>query len=268
MITTVVVDDDEAAIHTLLHFLQNESHRVDIVRTFTSAKEAIRYLKSNRVDLVFLDIHLQEMTGFDLLDALTTTKPLVIITSGYHEYGIQAIKNTAIDYLTKPLDQDSVHLALNQVEKRLAELRTLKTASFLSNQAMEKPDSLNRIAIHTLAEHTFVRLSDIIRIESDYNSTQFVLKNGSVILSSRCLKNYESILPENVFLRVHQSHLVNIYFISGFDPEDGGSLILDNGDRVYIARRRKEEILGILSTLYPGVERMKKMSARKHSFTR
>lgn len=233
MIRAIIVDDIEYAVKSLLadvaEFL---SDRIKIVGTANGVLEAAKLVKSEKPELIFLDIHMTDGDGFDLLDIIDTNGVKVIFTTASEDHAIQAFGVNAIDYLLKPIDSDRLIQAIDKFEN------SIKTA--------EVRVTHDTISLSTSDEIRRVEVSDIIRMESMGNYTQFYLKDQSKILVTKTLKEYDSLLDDR-FIRVHQSHLVNTDFIKSYIKTEGGYLLLLDGSHVPVSVRKKPFVIQFLS---------------------
>lgn len=243
----VVVIEDELHSRETLNNLLNEYCNVDIVELASSLKEGIQAIKTHQPDLVFLDIELQPHTGFDLLEQTTHYNFEVIFTTAYEHYALKAIKFSAIDYLLKPVDVDELIQAVQKVQKIKEEERRNKRVEVLLSNLQTMNNTQHTITLSTMEGMEFVRVADIIRCEAMGAYTLFVLRSGKKIMVSKHLKEYENLLSEYRFFRVHQSHLINLVEVARF-VKPGEQVALKNGDVVKVAHNRKENFLALMSS--------------------
>jgi len=212
-----------------------------------SAREAI--IQYNP-DLVFLDIHLQHDSAFDLLETLPEIKFEIIFVTAYSNYGLQAIKFAALDYILKPIDELELSKALEKAKTRIEQKSTNeRLQQLLENLNIVEQNAL-RIALPTFEETRFVHLTEVVRCEADAGYTRFILNSGECILVSRTLKEYVDMLQGYGFLRPHQSHLVNKAFIKSWVREDGGLLLMNDSARIPISKSNRKSIKDILSKIH------------------
>jgi|SRR5690606_2348995 len=249
MIKAVLVDDEISNLENLRTLLENYCPQVNIVATAQRVSDALLVIETCLPDLVFLDIQMGEQTGFDVLKSLPTRKFEVIFVTAYDQYGIQAVKFAALDYLLKPIDIEELRSAVNKAEHKLAAQIQTSQIEFLLQQ-MKKPEThISKIALQMQSEIRYVSLSEIIRCEADNSYTHFFLSNGERILVSKSLKEYADLLCPNGFLRTHQSHLVNPKFVKSWLKEDGGVLLLTSGEKTPISKPNKETVKKALQRL-------------------
>lgn len=241
-IAAIIVDDERNNCENLKELLGKYCPEVEIVGMAHSAAEGIEGISRLRPSLVFLDIQMQGGSGFDLLEQLRPVSFEVIFVTAFDQYAIRAIRFCAIDYLLKPVDilelQSAVSRAVNKILQREP---NLSLTNLLENRNPEK-DGL-KIALPTAERILFVQISEIIRCLGDNNYTTVYLKNSDSVLVSKTLKEYEELLTDKGFLRVHQSHLINLRYVRSFEKQDGGYLKMTDGASVPISRQRKQHVL-------------------------
>ncbi|GAB2982084.1 LytTR family DNA-binding domain-containing protein [Mucilaginibacter puniceus] len=246
MIQAIIVDDEPSNIENLRALLTKHCPQVNVMGTAINNHEAAELINTHLPHLVFLDIQLRDDSGLNLLKLVHNRTFEVIFVTAYDQYGIQAVKFAALDYLLKPVDIDELVAAVAKVETKLKEKQHNRQLDFLVSH-LKKDDSLpTKIALQQQKEIRYVALTDIVRCEADNTYTFFYLQTGERILVSRGLKEYADMLPTNSFLRIHQSHLVNINFVKSWLKEDGGVLLLTNGDKVPVSRPNREKVRSVL----------------------
>jgi two-component system LytT family response regulator len=240
-IKAVIIDDEQNNIDNLEILLQQYCPQVTVVATALNAKKGETILLQHNPDLVFLDIQMPRKNGFELLQSLRTYTFELIFVTAYDQYGIQAVKFAAIDYLVKPINTEELKLA---VQKAIYKSTLKKQNKQLENlvQVLAKRKESHRIALPSARETRFVKTSDIIRCESSNNYTTFFIVGGERIMTSKPIFEYEEILSGYGFIRCHQSHLVNKKHIKSWVKEDGGFLLLEDNTRVPVSRLKKDFI--------------------------
>ncbi len=243
MLRAVIIDDESESRTAIANILKNYCSDIDVVGEGNDVASGVDVIKKKKPDVVYLDIQMPDGTGFNLLERIEDIDFHVIFVTAYDQYAIKAIKFSAIDYILKPIDPQQL---IDSVEK-------LKNISPRKNQL---PDRLNnllqnrskpaRIALPTLSGYRFVKIEDIIRCQSESNYTKFFLQSGEEILVTRTLKEFEIMLRDDRFVRVHQSHLINVDFVEQYIKGDGGTAIMSDGSHVEISRRRKDLFLNSL----------------------
>jgi two-component system LytT family response regulator len=246
MIRAIIVDDEVSNIENLGALLAKHCPRIEVIGTALNNADAAQLIKTYQPDLVFLDIQLSGDSGLNLLKLISSRSFEVIFVTAYDQYGIQAVKLAALDYLLKPVDIDELVAAVAAADVKLKEKQYNKQLDFLLNNLKKDNSQPTKIALQQQKEIRYVALDDIIRCEADNTYTFFYLTNGDRILISKGLKEYADILPADSFLRTHQSHLVNISFVKSWLKEDGGALLLTNGEKIPVSRPNREKVRLIL----------------------
>lgn len=248
MLTAIIVEDMPDALQLLKSDLETNHSEIQIVDTARSVVEAAKAIRNNEPDILFLDIMLGDGTGFDVLEILPELKSKIIFVTASDEYAIRAFKFAAIDYVLKPYSNEELAQAISkakeQIQPNKERLSILKDTLSAPEQ---KPD---KISLHTLDKIIIVNLDNIVRCESDSNNTLFYLQDGEKIFVTKTLKYFADMLKNYQFLRVHQSHLVNLQCISAFIKADGGYLMLKNGENVPVSVRKKVEVMEILDSMH------------------
>jgi Response regulator of the LytR/AlgR family len=252
MINALVIDDERHAIDRLCGLIQQRcAHLVQVAGTALNVQEGIAAIDRLLPDLVFLDVHLHHVTGFDLLNRVDRqNKPFdVIFTTAYSEYAVQAFKFSAIDYLLKPIDADDLEQAVNKVahknEKAGADLQL---AALMHNlQALQSAN--RRLCIPVANGLEFVHISDIVRCESEINYTHIFMTDRRKLLIPKTLKEFEDMLSPYDFYRVHNSHLVNLRYVKSYTRGKGGYITMHDNTTIGVSTRRKDDFLKRLASL-------------------
>lgn len=247
MIRTLIIDDEPDARTLIITLLKKYFPQILILGEATSKMEAIEKIGLLKPDFVFLDIHLGDGSGFDILDNFKYNYFKVIFTTAYDSFAIKAFRYNALDYLLKPISIEEFKSAVNKIISTDDQSVFISKMGSLMDQITTK--NINRITINTQDGLTIVKLNDIIRIEADGNYSTIFLSSKEKILASKSLKEFEELLPESGFCRTHQSHIVGLNFVKKMIKDDGGYLLMENGEKVIISRRKKDEVLQIISKL-------------------
>ncbi|MVM33080.1 response regulator [Spirosoma sp. HMF4905] len=261
----VLIDDETNAREALTNLLRILCPEVEIVGEAKNADLGIELIKKEKPNLVFLDIQMPGKTGFDLLASFDKVDFGVIFTTAYQEFAIRAFRFSAIDYLLKPIDPDELQAAVEKFKSQIAgvnpqQLQILQEHldSTQSPRLVERKKNDNqRIALPTAEGIHFVQMTDIIQCESLGSYTKFHLVKGAPIVVSRLLKEYEEILDNYYFFRVHQSNIVNLEHIKRYVKGDGGQVWMSDNTEIEVSRRRKEEFLSLLSDFYVNSGKLK-----------
>ena len=246
-LTAILVDDMPEALAVLQADIQSYCPEIEITGTAQSVVEAAKLIKSQQPDILFLDIMLGGNTGFDLLEILPQTNFQLIFVTAHNEYAIQAFRFSAVDYLLKPIDPDLLVKAVKKAKERAA--ISLESLDLLKSQIQNPYSLAARISLPTQERIHVVDIANIIRCESLDNNTRFFLTNGEQIFVTRTLKKFEILFKEHPFLRVHQSHLINLNHLETFEKKDGGYIKMKNGDIVSVSVRKRPELIKALEQL-------------------
>ncbi|MFD2285382.1 response regulator [Pedobacter petrophilus] len=242
----ILVDDELANLENLQVLLAKNCPEVKVVAVSNGIDDAFAKVNLHRPDLLFLDIQMGKTTGFDLLTLLTEKFFEVIFVTAYDNYGIQAVKFAALDYLLKPVDPDELKQAISKAEERIKSKTNGEQLNFLLNQIKLTEQGVPKIALPQLHEIRYVSIDDIVRCVADNTYTFFYLLSGEQILISKPLKEYSDLLKPHGFVRAHQSHLVNPKFVKSWLKEDGGTLLMSNGDKIPVSKPNREMVKAVL----------------------
>ncbi|MEJ0106918.1 MAG: LytTR family DNA-binding domain-containing protein [Bacteroidota bacterium] len=242
IITAVIVDDEPDCCESLATLLEMYCPEVKIIDICYSAESALKSLKEHPPQMLFLDIEMPFLNGFELLEKLGTINFELIFTTSYDHYAIKAIRFSALEYLLKPIDREELRFAVQKAVKR--NLHPLPQQLEMLLEKIRQPAiAIHKIAIPTLEGYKLLFPESIIRCESDGNYTHLFLKDKTKITASRNLKDLEEMLEDYPFIRVHNSYLVNINEIEQYIKGEGGYLIMSDGSTVNVSRSRKELLL-------------------------
>ncbi len=245
MIHAIILDDEKHSVATLAWKLEKFCPEIEIVKQFTDSMEALEFIKENPPDLLFLDVEMPRLNGFEVLEELP--QPVlfeVILITAYDEFGIRAVKANVLDYLLKPIQNQELKAAIEKFKQK-KELENSEQKTITSTIDDSTPKS-NRIALATKESIEYVLPKDIILCSSESNYTMIYLEGGRKKLISRTLKDVETWLQDHGFYRVHNSHLVNLSHIKEYVRTEGGYLLLSDGRTLPVARNRKEKLLKML----------------------
>ncbi len=196
-----------------------------------------------RPDLLFLDIEMTQGNAFDLLNQLRPLTFQVIFVTAFDNYAIRAFKYSAVDYLLKPVDIDELVSAISRVAERSKQRNIVDQMQlFLDNMGTYSLGQ-QKMAVPTLDGLIFINLREVVRLEAKSNYTQINLENGEALMATRTIKDYEDILPETLFCRIHNSHIINLQKIEKYHKGRGGYVVLEDGSEIEVASRRRQEFL-------------------------
>lgn len=241
MIRTAIIDDETQARTVVRNYLERFGQKMLLAGEADGVESGLDLINREKPDLVFLDVQMQDGTGFDLLCRLPEVPFKVVFVTAFDEYALRAFRFNAIDYLLKPLNPREFREAIGRAAESLSELPDLRSFS-------EQRSNPRRLTLKTMESIHLVQLDEIVRCQSDNSYTTVFLKDGRSILVSRSIKDIGAQLPYGQFVRTHQSHIVNMFFIDRFDKLTMQLRLMD-GQKVPVASRRKEEVLSILQRM-------------------
>lgn len=241
-INCIIIDDEEKNIKLLQQMLAMHCRQVKIAGTSSFAKEGLLLIEELQPQLVFLDVEMPHLNGFDLLQKLEPVSFEVIFVTAYSHYAVEAFEHHASGYITKPINTEKLVSAVNAAIKRIEE-KTINKNLFTLLEQNTRDATPEKIPLSTTNGLLFVKISDIMYCESSGNYTHFYLSNDTKIVVSRQLGEYEKLLPENYFTRIHDKYIINLNYIKEYIKGSGGDAVLENGKEIPVATRRKEEFL-------------------------
>lgn len=238
MLNVLLIDDELKSIKSLKWELESFCSNVKIDAFFTDPEEALLYLKNHDIDCVFLDIEMPNMDGFQFLQNFEDRSFEVVFVTAYDQYAVKAIKESALDYLLKPIDSDDL---INTIEK-IKTRRAPKVKDLLEESLLDLSNSNKRIAIPVDGKLVFLHPEEVLYCESDGNYCKIFLENEKSLFVSKKLKEIQAILPEDKFYRVHNSYVVNMKRIREYLKQEG-YVMLDNGKKIPVSRNKKSSFL-------------------------
>lgn len=243
-LTAVLVDDEPSNSELLQHFIKKYCPRVDVVGCADTKEDAIQIIPQLKPDILFLDIILDEGTGFDVLEAIHTDDLQVIFVTAFDEFAIKAFKYNAVDFLLKPLQIEDLILAVNNAEDRIGKNQFLENNRLQALMNAVSSEKINQdfIAIPTIEKIEFLKTNSITYCKSDGKYTEFHSVNSKMLVSSKNLGEYEQLLDEAVFFRIHNSYIVNLNYVVNINKAAGNYIELENGTSLPIAKRRQESL--------------------------
>lgn len=253
MISALLIDDDANLRSGMRGLLQRYAPDFKIVGEADSVESGVEALSSLRPQVVFLDIQLTDGTGFDILEQVaqrygSSSSHIVFITA-HEQYAIKAFRFSALDFLLKPVDPDDLEKVIVKIRDVIEKNQSHAHIDLLLENIRRKVDPFKRIALSTAEGIHLFEVADIIRCESEDNYTRFYIKNSKPVLISRTLKEYEDLLSEHGFERIHQSHLINLSYLKSYIKRDGGYVVMADGSNLPISQRKKERLQELIRTL-------------------
>lgn len=249
MIKAIIIEDDQVSYQVLKKMLADNFDEIDVVAYAESCKKGIELIKVISPDIVFLDIQMQDGSGFSILEAFDKIDFGIIFVTSFDQYAINAIKWSALDYLLKPVQVSELKEAVTKYKKTNKPTDNSSRHNALKENIKNKKNSPQKIVLPTNEEYHIVSPSDIVRCQSDNYYTNIFLANGKKILVSKTLKEYENLLSDSGFIRTHNSHLINISYIKTFVRLDGGYIVMTDDKIVPVSRRKKNIVLDMISNL-------------------
>ncbi len=246
MIKAIIIDDELTAIKSLKWEIDNFCNGIEIMDSFTNPNEAISAINYLKPDCVFLDIEMPEMDGFQLLEKLQFRDFDLIITTAYDSYALKAFKESAIDYLLKPVDSDDLIKSVAKIKKNKSK-NILGQELYKIIEDITPKTTFGKISLQLAGKTIFVEPNEILYCKSDGNYTKIYFENKPKELISRKIKDIELMFNNSLFYRVHNSYLVNVNHISEFIKSDGQYLVLENGTTIPVSRSKKNALLQLLS---------------------
>ncbi len=242
MIRTILVDDELRLLKSLELTVGKYCPRLEVVATCLSANDAIEKIKTLEPDLVLMDISMPGKNAFDILNELSPIQFSIIFITAHQEHSLQAIKYSAVDYLLKPLDESELIKAVNKAETFILEKKNNTDYNVLLHN-LNPNTKQKKICLTTLKGFQIIPLSEILYCTADGGYTNFILSDNSKICVSKSISEFENMLDDNEFLRIHKSSIVNLDHIKEYRRGDGGSLIMANDYEIEVSRRKKELFL-------------------------
>ena len=251
MINAILIDDEIDGLDDLKESIIKYCPDISIIGTYQDPAKGLASIQQHKPDLVFLDVQMPGMSGFDILQKLSPVSFQVIFVSAYDRYAIKAIKFSALDYLLKPVEDNLLMDAVNRAKKRIAEKSGTKNIeTFLHNIGQRQSPQKMRLCIPSLKGFQVIELDDILYAESSGNYTNLYFANNKMVCTSKPMHEYEKLLEDAGFVRIHKSILVNLLHVKEYLRGEGGSVILSNGQEVEVARRKKDLLIAKMKEYY------------------
>lgn len=250
-IRTILVDDEPRGLSALQKLIEMHCPEIDIVALCSNANEALEKIAQLKPNLVFLDIAMPEKNGFDLLKEISPINFEIIFVTAHDDFMLQAFKFSAVDYLLKPVESDLLEEAVKRAAKKIEEKTSggnLET--LLYNIRNKEGGQKQKLCITSLKGFQVVKLSEIVYCEASSNYTNFHFVDRPLICASRPIHEYEEMLHDCNFVRIHKSIVVNLEHVKEYLRGEGGTIILSNGKKVEVSRRRKETFMTSMKEYY------------------
>lgn len=242
MLKAIIIDDEPYCCEILAAMLESDCPDVEVISICSNASDGLINIRQYSPDLVFLDVEMPRMNGFEMLEQLPSTNFHLIFTTSYDQYALKAIHFSAIDYLLKPIDREELKKAVQKVKER-QQVTIPQQLEILMEKLKQNSNPASKIALPTMEGLQMIPIETIVSCESDDNYTDIKLKTGKKLLVTRSLKEIEEILEQHSFIRVHRSYLVNLNEIEKYIKGEGGYLVMSDGTSIDVARNKKEVLL-------------------------
>lgn len=242
MIKAVIIDDEQNCIDSLAFDLQKHCKEIELLETFTSPKQGLLAIKKYKPDLVFLDVQMPWMSGFEMLELLDEIDFAIIFTTAFDQFAAKAFRISAIDYLLKPVD---VHDLQEAVKKAMEKIQQKSGVENIANllQNIKKPEVNQRIAVPGREGYEFIEVGKIIYAQAEGSYTHVFLNDKRKLIISKTLSDIEEMLPAENFQRIHHSTLVNLAHVTHLFKTDGGFVVLDNGEKLVVSKSKKDSLM-------------------------
>jgi two-component system, LytTR family, response regulator len=242
MLRSIIIDDEFKSREVLKSLVEQFCDGIEVCEVCRNGEEAIAAITTHKPDVVFLDIQLQRETGFDILQRLDKIDFEIIFTTAYSEFAIKAFSYSAIDYLLKPIDIELLRKAIEKARKRLVGSISERVAQLAQNL---KGNSFkhSRLAIPSTDGLVFISVGDILYCEASGNYTNIYMDDQRKLIVSRTLKEYEDLLEDQDFVRIHNSYLINLNSIKRYIRGEGGQVVMKNDKVLDVSKMKKKSFM-------------------------
>lgn len=246
-----IIDDEIHCIESLVLGLRNADPSIEVAFKASRVDDALEVLQKVTIDILFLDVEMPCLNGFELLEQLGHIPFDVVFTTAYSQYAVKAFKYKAFDYLIKPVDEKDLQMVLEKFESREAGSSRLANQEIAQFMKLLKKDNIisSKIAVPVSDGLEFIKVEDIMYAQSQNNYTLLFLSDGDTLLFSKTLKKVECTLSKYFFLRIHQSYLINPNYMKKYFRNDGGGVMMENGVMLPISHSKKEEIVSLFEAI-------------------
>ncbi|CAM1365945.1 LytR/AlgR family response regulator transcription factor [Tenacibaculum xiamenense] len=244
---TIIIEDNTAARESLKRLLNTHCNNISIIGEASNVEEATNLINSLKPNLIFLDVELPDGNGFDLLLNMKSIDFQVIFISSFKQYALKAIKFSALDYLLKPFDIDELKQAVQKAKQEIDIHETPKKIKTLTHNINQKSSIPDKLILKDKYGIQILTVNEIYHLQANGSYTEFYLKDKSPLIASKSLKEYQKLLSDSTFFRCHQSHIINLNHLSRYDKREGDFLILNNGNKVPLATRKRDSFFKIIA---------------------
>ncbi|GHC45198.1 LytR/AlgR family response regulator transcription factor [Ulvibacter litoralis] len=253
MIDAILIDDDKNLREGMKKLLALFAPNIQIIGEADSVATGVTAIDTLKPQVVFLDIQLNDGTGFDILEKVAEKNNAInsniVFITAHEQYAIKAFRFSALDFLLKPVDPEELQKVIKKIEAVVEKKNDFSHIDLLLENIRKNVDNFKRIALSTSDGIHLFDINDIIRCESTDNYTKFYIKNNKTVLISKTLKEYEELLAEHNFERIHQSHLINLTYLKSYIKKDGGYVVMEDGSHLPISQRKRERLQHILKSM-------------------
>lgn len=253
MITAVLIDDDSNLREGMKMMINQHTPNIQIIGEADSVKSGIELMEIAEPDIAFLDILMNDGSGFDILEKLNEKSRRInshiIFITAHEEFAVKAFRFSALDFLLKPVNPEELQSVLKKIKNVIHQNRDNRNIDLLLENIQKKNDGFKKIALSTSDGIHLFEIKDIIRCESEDNYTKFFIKNHKTVMISKTLKEYEELLKDQGFERIHQSHLINLNELKSYIKKDGGFVIMSDNSQLPVSQRKKERLQELISKL-------------------
>lgn len=241
----IIIDDEAKGRLALKQKLTDYCPEIEVIAEADNGPEGIFLIEHHHPRVIFLDIEMPRMNGFDMLNEIEEKNFHIIFTTAYDQYAIKAIRFAAFDYLLKPVDIEELKAAVAKIET-VKNTQVKKQVEMLRQNMQQPKVQLHKLAIPALEGLFFYDINEVVHLEANSNYTNIYFGNKTKIVASKTLKEFEELLPEEIFFRTHHSHIINLNYVKRYIKGDGGQIELQNGNYVDVSRRKKDEFLKVM----------------------
>jgi two-component system LytT family response regulator len=242
MIKAIIIDDEQHCVEALYGDLIKYHDNVEVLAKCSSAKEGILAIKKLKPQLIFLDIEMPWMNGFEMLELIDRIDFCIIFTTAYDKFAAKAFRISAVDYLLKPIDAGDLKAAIHKAEEKiLSSAGTTNIENLLHN--IRQPAQEQKIALPNRDGYEFTPVQSILYCNAEGAYTKVVLKDKRSMLISRTLGDIQEMLPPEIFVRIHHSTVVNLNAITNYSRTDGGYVVMNTGEKLVVSKARKDNLL-------------------------
>ena len=242
MIRAIIIDDEKNCIDSLVFDLRKNFPQIELIDTCTSPKQGLLSIRKQKPDLVFLDVQMPWMNGFEMLEMLDEIDFAIIFTTAYDQFAAKAFRLSAIDYLLKPVDLNDLKEAVQKTTDKIAQKSGKANIDNLLHN-INNPEAKQRIAFAGREGYEFIEIPGIVYAQAEGAYTHVFLNNKRKLIISKTLSDIEEMLPANQFQRIHHSTLVNLNHVTHFFKTDGGYIVLDSGEKLVVSKSKKESLM-------------------------